>query len=175
MFPKQRIVPELYDLHDEDDEDELIDLESEKGKSKKKKKVTTAQDLVRHATHKFTEQRKALQEQVIAEVMEAALPDMDDFNLDDYVIAKAGNHIRPNRCIRCLQFFGCWSVSIHQAIENGSFEQLEKALNKAALALEKEKIKENYIDELNVRPPLSFSLTHTNTPILKGQRSHCTL
>jgi hypothetical protein len=168
MFPNQRILPELYDPRDQtegDDDYELIDLEanSPSGKSKKKKKEKTAQDLVRNATQKFSEHRKMLQEQVIADVMEAALPDMNDFNLDDYVIGKASNRVPPNRCIRCLQFFGCLTVSIHQAVENGSFEQLEKALNKSVLLVEKEKLEKTYIDELNVSqllpllPPLCLS------------------
>jgi hypothetical protein len=189
MFPNQRILPELYDARDQtegDDDYELIDLEanSPSGKSKKKKKEKTAQDLVRNATQKFSEHRKMLQEQVIADVMEAALPDMNDFNLDDYVIGKASNRVPPNRCIRCLQFFGCLTVSIHQAVENGSFEQLEKALNKSVLLVEKEKLEKTYIDELNVSqllPLLPTSLSvflsflNLTLSLFSGQRSHRSL
>jgi hypothetical protein len=158
MFQGPRILPELYSREDNEEElEEELDDEMS-GKKKKKKKTITAKDLVMNAAHKFSEQRKELQERVIQEVMEAALPDMNDFNMDDFVIGKVTNP-PPNKCIRCLQFFGCLSVSIHQAVENGSYDQLEKTLNKLALLLEKEKIEKDYIDEINVcsPPPPIFS------------------
>jgi hypothetical protein len=157
MFQGPRILPELYSREDNEEElEEELDDEMS-GKKKKKKKTITAKDLVMNAAHKFSEQRKELQERVIQEVMEAALPDMNDFNMDDFVIGKVTNP-PPNKCIRCLQFFGCLSVSIHQAVENGSYDQLEKTLNKLALLLEKEKIEKDYIDEINVcSPPPLFS------------------
>ncbi len=171
-----RILPELYsdDLpigtvensdsdHDSDENEEDNHQESEedintnsylkslkkKQKKKKKKKQKTTSDVVKGAAQRFAQQRRELKEQVIDHVMEAALPDMNDFNMDDFVIGKPVPP-PPNRCIRCLQFFGCWTVSIHQAIENGSFEQLEKSLTKSALLLEKEKIEKDYIDQINV-------------------------
>jgi hypothetical protein len=167
MFQAPRILPELYSREDNDDDLEE-ELEDDTSGKKKKKKTITAKDLVMNAAHKFSEQRKELQERVIQEVMEAALPDMNDFNMDDFVIGKMTNP-PPNKCIRCLQFFGCMTVSIHQAVENGSYEQLEKTLNKLAILLEKEKIEKDYIDEINVTPPSSsFSSLLTNTLFVRS-------
>ena len=164
MFPyySSQIIPELYsneeinqnnnNSFEEDEENQEENEEKEediKNKKKKKKKIKTNKDLIMSVAQKFALQRKELKDQVISEVMEAALPDMNEFNKDDFVIGKYAPP-PPNKCIQCLQFFGCWTVNIHQAIENGSFEQLEKSLTKSALLLEKEKIEKDYIDEINV-------------------------
>eukprot|EP00602_Paraphysomonas_sp_CaronLab_P006610 CAMPEP_0185035404 /NCGR_PEP_ID=MMETSP1103-20130426/26686_1 /TAXON_ID=36769 /ORGANISM="Paraphysomonas bandaiensis, Strain Caron Lab Isolate" /LENGTH=243 /DNA_ID=CAMNT_0027572457 /DNA_START=304 /DNA_END=1035 /DNA_ORIENTATION=- len=80
--------------------------------------------------------------------MDAAFPDMDDFNVDDFVVGKTVPP-KPNQCVRCLQFFGCLSVTVHQAVENGSMSQLEDALMAATEKVEKDLLPSNFIDELN--------------------------
>lgn len=162
MFQGPRIIPELYDSRQDDDDEDLEQHDDSIKKKKNKNKTITTKDLVMKAAHKFSEQRKELQERVISEVMESALPDMNDFNMDDFVIGKTSKP-PPNKCIQCLQFFGCLTVTIHQAIENGSFDQLEKTINKLTLLVEKEKIEKDFIEELNVSSPAPSASLHLPT------------
>jgi hypothetical protein len=151
-YKQSRIVPELYSREDEDES--IEDDEVPKNK-------TLASDHVMGIAQKFAAQRKELKEKIVKEVMESAFPDMNDFNVNDFVIGKPIPP-KPNKCLQCLQFFGCWPVTIHEAIENGSMPQLEKALLEAMLKVEKEIIDRDFINELNVsktEPKLCILLT----------------
>lgn len=147
-FKQNRIVPELYSR--EDEEESIVDDEAEEAT---KKNSTLGSEVMLGVAAKFAAQRKELKERIVKEVMESAFPDMDDFNVSDFVIGKPIPP-KPNKCLQCLQFFGCWPVTIHEAIENGSMSQLEKALMDATAKVEKEIIDKDFINELNVSSTL---------------------
>lgn len=145
-FRNERIVPELY-CRDEEEHDGTPDDETATTKSKPK---TLATEALRSTAAKFAAQRKELKEKIVKDVMNSAFPDMDEFNVNDFVIGKPIPP-KPNKCLQCLQFFGCWPVTIHEAIENGSMPQLEKALLNASIKVEKEQLDKDFINEFNVR------------------------
>ena len=142
-FRQNRIIPELYSR----EEDETGSLEDDEPNKPGK---TFASLAVTGVASRFAQQRRELKERVMKEVIDSAFPDMEEFNVTDFVIGKPIPP-KPNNCIQCLQFFGCWPVTLHAAVENGSPAQLERALVHGFAKVELEKLDKDFINEVNVR------------------------
>lgn len=103
---------------------------------------------LKHDLSKFTKQRNELKERVMKEAIHAAFPDFDEFNVDDFVIGKPEPK-KQHIMVEVMKVLGCWPVSIHEAVANGSFKQLKKVLFKLSY-VNKVRVPVESINDLNV-------------------------
>eukprot|EP00603_Paraphysomonas_imperforata_P001271 CAMPEP_0114431120 /NCGR_PEP_ID=MMETSP0103-20121206/10424_1 /TAXON_ID=37642 ORGANISM="Paraphysomonas imperforata, Strain PA2" /NCGR_SAMPLE_ID=MMETSP0103 /ASSEMBLY_ACC=CAM_ASM_000201 /LENGTH=302 /DNA_ID=CAMNT_0001600651 /DNA_START=44 /DNA_END=952 /DNA_ORIENTATION=- len=98
--------------------------------------------------HRFTEGRRAYKKKIISEVMAAAFPNLEDYNVDEFV---EGRKILPkaNKCVRCLQFFNCWVVPPHDAVKNNSQDQLMRSLEFMATKARKGELAPDWVNDLD--------------------------
>jgi hypothetical protein len=75
----------------------------------------------------YSRYRKELKEQIVKEVMDDLFPKEDEMDLDEYVEV-AGSEPKGNIFVEFLRFLGCLPVGVHEAVMNGSPEQLTAAL-----------------------------------------------
>lgn len=125
-------------------------VESEKVEVEVKPKTVSIIVGTSEIASKFIAQRTALKEKVLKEVIDTAFPDMHEFNVDEFVVGKPMVD-PPNKFIKLLRFLGILSVSVHEAIQNGSLKQLTNALDKASEQVKLSLMERSYIDEIDVR------------------------
>ena len=75
----------------------------------------------------YSRYRKELKEQIVKEVMDDLFPKEEEMDLDEYVEV-AGSEPKGNIFVEFLRFLGCLPVGVHEAVMNGSPEQLTAAL-----------------------------------------------
>ena len=75
----------------------------------------------------YSRYRKELKEQILKEVMEELFPKEEELDMTEYVTV-TGSEPKGNFCVEFLKFLGCHDVSVHEAVLNGSPQQLIVAL-----------------------------------------------
>lgn len=138
-----RIIPDLYEEDQPRVENITTTPESSETSIENDERAT-----IFEMVHKFTEGRRAFKKRIVQEVMEAAYPNIQDYNVDEFV---EGRKVLPkaNRCVRCLQFFNWWVVPPHDAVKNNSQDQLMRSLEFMATKVRKGQLSRDWINDVD--------------------------